>query len=90
MTLKKAEETCRAREKAKMGAKLFNEKGDVEVEELSRRFNKSKPFNNNKFRSGPSAGSRGGKAPFGTKTKVDLPCKFCVRVHKWGRANCPA
>ena len=103
LTLKKTEETCRAREKAKMGAKMFNEeKDDIEVDEVTRRFGRNRFANSQVTRHRSS--TRGGRTPAPTaasqrttsapavnnRPKPDRACRFCVRFHNWGRIHCPA
>ena len=101
LDLKKAEDTCRAKEKAIQGAKMLkNNKetrgGNADVDELTRRFNNNKTFQQQQPWQTQGRGSRreGGsdrrdnnKLP---RSKSETPCKFCARLHKWGRQFCPA
>ena len=96
LTLKKAEDACRAKEKAVQGVKILNkdEKQDsADVDEVSRRMNNFRPFrqqqpqhrnNNNNF----SPSNRREQRP---PNRADgQPCKFCTDVHHWGIQFCPA
>ena len=103
LDLKKAEDQCRAKEKAVEGTKLLSnnnnreERGDVDVDELSNRFSKSRPFqpgnrgrnrdfsNNNRRDDFSSNNRRDDRLP-----RPDNPCRFCTRFHQWGRQHCPA
>ena len=92
LNLKKTEDACRAREKAREGAKLFDNqqpsKDDEEVDEL-RRYNRNNS-NNNRGRGGGNSSNRGGRTGGGDTRQSQPKCKFCTHNHKWGKANCHA
>ena len=106
LDLKKAEDACRALEKARQGAKMFNNKKDEKtdessIDELTNRYGRNRIYD-----SGSSRGARGGRrgARRGTDrralpstdnrtpapTTPNNPCRFCVKHHQYGRENCPA
>ena len=94
LDLKKAEESCRAREKAREGSLLFDnskakpEKDEADVNELNRRSR----FDNNNTRGGRRGGRRGGnhgdRQP--QPKSSEIKCKFCTHYHKYGRFHCHA
>ena len=107
LTLKKAEDACRAKEKAIQGAKMMSNGNEhqerADVDEISRRFNRSHPFQE----SSRGRGARGGtgrrfhgqtrsEGPPGRRLEAQItrsdgpPCKFCTQVHQWGRQFCGA
>ena len=104
LTLKKTEDMCRAKEKAKKGAKMFNERDEVELDEVTHRFGRNRIVNNNqavRHRSSTrggraaaptSASNRTTSAPAATSrpTRPERACRFCVTFHSWGRRHCPA
>ena len=75
---------------------MFNSSRDgndsADVDEVSRRFQRNRPFQqqqqsrNNSFNTKP--GNRQPNPPFNKPESP--PCKFCVRTHQWGRQYCPA
>ena len=97
LDLKKAEDACRAKEKAVKGAKIMSKEkkhdSTAEVEELSRRFSNSKPFQQQQWqqqgsrRGNYNSSSRRGnqRHPQTQNRSEGPPCKFCVRIHQWGR-----
>ena len=104
LSLKKCEEACRAREKAKEGGKLFSGKNksddkDGDVDAVHGRFDRppqrggSSNRGGNSNRGGGRGGynnNRGGRGGGNAQPKSSDTCKFCVHYHKYGRSNCHA
>ena len=75
LTLEKAENMCRAHEKAKEGVDQINDQKEKGVNAIQKRFRSS---------------SDTFKAKQKLPTSDQRVCKFCSRRHRWGRDNCPA
>ena len=94
LALKKAEEICRAREKANQGLKQLKRNTAVEENEIARlshhmhntRFDSrggARRRNNNYSNTPPTNNSS-------PRNQEPRPCKFCVGIHQWGRQFCSA
>ena len=75
LTLEKAENMCRAHEKAKEGVDQINDQKEKGVNAIQKRFRSS---------------SDTFKAKQNLPTSDQRVCKFCSHRHQWGRDNCPA
>ena len=97
LTLKRAEDACRAREKAKQGSKMLGsnvkseDSEDVDINELTRRLNNHRPFNIHprgaRFKDQPNRSRTQHKPP--PTQNLGPFCKFCVGHHRRGRQYCP-
>ena len=99
LTLKKAEDACRAKEKAVQGARMLgnnrnneNPDNNADVDELSRRYGRMRQpsFQPQRERGRSSRrGSVRGRFEGPASRSEGPPCKFCTNVHQWGKQFCP-
>lgn len=97
LSLKKAEEECRANEKAIQGSKMISTKvkTDTEISEIRRLQNLNINPNRGNYSNSRGSRGRGGRGSSSNKRggltpNKQQPCKFCARLHKWGTQYCPA
>ena len=66
-----------------------DDQGTAEMDEVSRRFGNNRPFSQQNRRGGNRNNSQRREKP-PNRSENSPPCKFCVRIHQWGRKFCPA
>ena len=93
LTLIKAENICKANEKAKEGVESFRENQNEElVDAIYNKYRKgSNRTGTNRYNNRRSENNNKDSYKRDTKSNENkTPCKFCCQLHKWGRDNCPA